>query len=48
MYDVKNYGKWDNRIYHINDLRNLNIGIGFGNIGKKVGYLSIVLALRSR
>jgi len=40
MYDVKNYGKWDNRIYHINDLRNLNIGIiGFGNIGKKVGYL---------
>ncbi len=38
--DVKKFGKWDNRIYKIDDLRNLNIGvIGFGNIGKKVSYL---------
>ena len=38
--DVKNYGKWDNREYKVNDLRNLNIGIiGYGNIGKKVAYL---------
>ena len=38
--NVKEKGKWDNREYRINDLRNLNVGvIGYGNIGKKVGYL---------
>ena len=38
--NVKNFGKWDNREYQINDLRNLDVGIiGYGNIGKKVAYL---------
>lgn len=39
--EVKEHGKWDNRLYKITDLRNLNLGIiGFGNIGKKVAYLA--------
>lgn len=38
--DVKSQGAWDNRKYHIRDLRDMEIGvIGFGNIGSKVAHL---------
>ena len=36
-YRVTNFGEWDNRKYHIQDLQGKIIGIiGLGNIGSKV------------
>jgi D-3-phosphoglycerate dehydrogenase / 2-oxoglutarate reductase len=40
-YRVTNFGEWDNRKYHIQDLQGKIIGIiGLGNIGSKVAKLS--------
>ena len=39
--DVVRYGRWDNRKYHIEDLRGKTVGIiGLGNIGSKVAMLT--------
>ena len=39
--DVLKEGRWDNRSYFIEDLRDKTVGIiGLGNIGKKVAFLS--------
>jgi len=40
-YRVTNFGEWDNRKFHIEDLRGKIVGIiGLGNIGSKVAKLS--------
>ena len=40
-HEVKKFGKWDNRKFHIEDLGTKTVGIiGLGNIGSKVAKLS--------